>query len=109
MNAKKRKYISEGELFFLGRDIFLNVVFGRLKANHEVDFFFFLLIPSSEEQSGFRSEPAPFPNKKSRLGQRYQCSLAYVFLNIYQVPRYHIPYLVMHRTPAIIIVIKTQI
>ena len=63
--GEKKKY-PKGNFFF--GDIFLNVVFGRrLKANHEVVFFFFL-IPSSEEQSGFRSEPAHSTKQFTNVG-----------------------------------------
>ena len=53
--GEKKSLTRRGTFFFW--DIFLDAVFGRLKANHEVNFFFFL-IPSPEEQSGFSSEPA---------------------------------------------------
>ena len=45
-NAAKKKVRAEEELFFFAR--FLDVVFGRLRANHEVKFPFFFLSEPGE-------------------------------------------------------------
>ena len=53
-NAAKKKVRAEEELFFWA--CFLDVVFGRLRANHQVKFSFFLFFPSPERPFSFGAE-----------------------------------------------------